>query len=56
MYVRLIDQSTQQEVVRFILEDKFTTETAIITSQLSRVDGRWNFLALGNGVDGGLQA
>lgn len=56
MYVRLIDQFTQRELVRFSLEENFTAETAIITSQLAQVDGQWCFFALGNGVDGGLQA
>ena len=55
-YVRLIDEDTCEELVRFDLTEDFSTETALVVAEIYKRDGQWKFAAIGSGYDGGLKA
>ena len=55
-YVRLIDEDTGEELVRFDLTEDFSTETALVGAEIYKRDGQWKFAAIGSGYDGGLKA
>ena len=55
-YVRLIDEDTGEELVRFDLTEDFSTETALVVAEIYKRDGQWKFGAIGSGYDGGLKA
>ena len=55
-YVRLIDEDTGEELVRFDLTEDFSTETALVVAEIYKRDGQWKFVAIGSGYDGGLKA
>jgi len=55
-YIRVVDESTGQEVVRFDLGEDFSIETAIVVGELYRHNGEWKFNAVGSGFQGGLEA
>lgn len=55
-YVRLIDEDTGEELVRFDLAEDFSTETALVVAEIYKRDGQWKFAAIGSGYDGGLKA
>lgn len=53
-YVRIVDTSNSQEVLRYDLAEDFSIETAIIVCELYRYSGEWKFNAIGSGFQGGL--
>lgn len=55
-FVRLVDEETDQEVLRFDLGEDFTMETAVVFCELYRHNGVWKFNAVGSGFNGGLAA
>lgn len=55
-YVRLIDEDTGEELVRFDLTEDFSTETALVVAEIYKRDGQWKFAAIGSGYDGDLKA
>lgn len=55
-YVRIIDEATGQELVRYDLEEDFSIETAVVVGELYRRGGEWKFNAVGSGFQGGLEA
>lgn len=55
-YIRVLDQSTNQELIRFDLGEDFSIETAIVVGELYRHNGEWKFNAVGSGFQGGLEA
>lgn len=55
-YVRLIDEDTGEELVRFDLTEDFSTETALVVAEIYKRDGQWKFAAIESGYDGGLKA
>lgn len=55
-YVRLIDEDTGEELVRFDLTEDFSTKTALVVAEIYKRDGQWKFAAVGSGYDGGLKA
>ena len=55
-YVRLIDEDTGEELVRFDLTEDFSTETALVVAEIYKRDGQWKFAAIGSGYAGGLKA
>lgn len=55
-YVRLIDEDTGEELVRFDLTEDFSTETALVVAEIYKRDGQWKFAAVGSGYDNGLKA
>ena len=55
-FVRLVDDATGQELVRYDLEEDFSIETAVVVAELYRHNGEWKFNAIGSGYQGGLAA
>jgi tellurium resistance protein TerD len=55
-YVRIVDDATGKELVRYDLEEDFSIETALVVGEIYRKDGEWRFNAIGSGYQGGLEA
>ena len=55
-YIRVVDQNSGQELVRFDLGEDYSIETAIVVGELYRHAGEWKFNAVGSGFQGGLEA
>jgi tellurium resistance protein TerD len=53
-YCRVVNQDTEQEVVRYDLSEDAASETAMIFSELYRRNGEWKFRAIGQGYATGL--
>lgn len=55
-YIRIVDEATNTELVRFDLGEDFSIETAIVVGEIYRNNGEWKFNAIGSGFQGGLYA
>ncbi|MGI8747931.1 MAG: TerD family protein [Deinococcus sp.] len=55
-FIRVVNEDTSQEVVRFDLGEDFSTETAVIFAEVYRSGPEWKFRAVGQGYAGGLKA
>ena len=55
-YIRIIDEATNTELVRFDLGEDFSIETAVVVGELYKNNGEWKFNAIGSGFQGGLAA
>ena len=55
-YIRIVDEDTNQELIRYDLGEDFSIETAIVVGELYRHNGEWKFNAIGRGFQGGLAA
>ena len=55
-FIRLLNEDTGSEIVRFDLGEDFSTETAVIFAEVYRHGGEWKFRAVGQGYAGGLKA
>ncbi|MBD2869398.1 TerD family protein [Paenibacillus arenilitoris] len=55
-FVRLVDETTGREVLRYDLGEEFSVETAIVFCELYRHGTEWKFQAVGSGFTGGLAA
>lgn len=55
-YIRIVDEDTQQELLRYDLGEDFSIETAMIVAELYKHNGEWKFNAIGSGFQGGLAA
>lgn len=55
-YIRIVDNVTGKELVRFDLGEDFSTETAVIVAELKKERGSWKMEAVGSGFEGGLSA
>ncbi|KAF0815794.1 MULTISPECIES: TerD family protein [unclassified Cytobacillus] len=55
-FVRLVDESNDQELLRFDLGEDFSIETAVVFCELYRHGNDWKFNAIGSGFSGGLAA
>lgn len=55
-YVRVIDEETGEELLRYDLSEDFSTETAIVVAEIYKKSGEWKFKAVGSGYNGGLAA
>lgn len=55
-YVRVLNDATQEEIVRYDLSEDFSIETALIFGEVYRHSGEWKFRAVGQGFQGGLAA
>lgn len=55
-FVRLVDESTNVELLRFDLGEDFSVETAVVVCELYRHVNDWKFNAIGSGFSGGLAA
>ena len=53
-FIRVLDEASGKELVRYDLSEDFSTETALIFGELYRHQGEWKFRAVGQGYRGGL--
>ena len=55
-YVRIMDESTGAELLRYDLGEDFSIETAAVFGELYKNGAEWKFNAIGSGYQGGLAA
>ena len=55
-FIRIVDDVTNRELLRYDLGEDFSIETAIVVGELYRYNGEWKFNAVGSGFQGGLAA
>ena len=55
-YVRLVDDSTGNEILKYNLGEDFSIETAIVVCEIYKHNNEWKFNAIGSGFQGGLAA
>ena len=55
-FIRIVDEVSEKEILRYDLGENFSTETAIVVAELYRNKGEWKFNAVGAGFNGGLAA
>jgi len=55
-YVRLLDEVTGAELLRYDLAEDFSIETAIVVCEVYKYNDNWKFSAVGSGYEGGLAA
>lgn len=55
-FIRIVDELTGSEILRFDLGEDFSIETAVVVGELYRHSGQWKFNAIGSGFSGGLGA
>jgi tellurium resistance protein TerD len=55
-FVRLVNEQTNEEILRYDLGEDFSLETAVVVCELYRHNGEWKFQAIGSGFQGGLSA
>ena len=55
-FIRIVNEQTNNEIVRFDLQEEASTETAMIFGELYRHNNEWKFRAVGQGFAGGLKA
>lgn len=54
-YIRICDGETEEEILKYELDEDFSVETACEFGRLYKKDGGWRFEALGVGAKGGLE-
>lgn len=54
-YIRIVNESNGEEILRYDLKDKFTNEDAVEFGRLYRVGNTWEFEAMGRAHTGSLQ-
>ena len=55
-FIRIVNEDTGSEVVRFDLAEDYSVETAMVFGEVYRHNGEWKFRAVGQGYSGGLAA
>ncbi|HWK23077.1 MAG TPA: TerD family protein [Ureibacillus sp.] len=55
-FVRLVNEETGAEVLRYDLGEDFSIETAVVFCEIYQHGNDWKFNAVGSGYQGGLQA
>lgn len=55
-FIRIVDEATSREIVRYDLSEDASTETAMIFGEIYRHGSEWKFRAVGQGFNGGLYA
>lgn len=55
-FIRIVDEVTGTELIRYDLGEDFSIETAIVVGELYRYKDAWKFNAIGSGFQGGLAA
>ncbi|MCA0758189.1 TerD family protein [Paenibacillus sp. N4] len=53
-YVRVMNEATGAELIRYDLGEDFSVETAVVVGELYRHNGEWKFSAVGSGYQVGL--
>lgn len=54
-YIRVVDETTGSELLRYDLGEDFSFEESIIVGEIYRYKGEWKFNAVGSGYKGGLK-
>lgn len=54
-FVRIVNEETNEELIRYDLGEDFSVETAIVVAELYRNAGEWKFSAVGSGYQNGLE-
>jgi len=54
-FIRIFDGVTNQEILKYELEEDFSIETAVEFGRIYKREGKWKFEAVGVGMKGGLQ-
>ena len=54
-FIRIVDSSTNSDIVKYELDEDFSIETAVEFGQIHKRNNEWKFEAVGNGMKGGLQ-
>lgn len=55
-FIRVVNDQTGTEIVRYDLAEDYSTETAMVFGELYRNNNEWKFRAVGQGYAGGLKA
>lgn len=55
-FVRIYDEKTGNELMRYDLGEDFSIETAVVFGELYKSGSEWKFNAIGSGYQGGLAA
>jgi len=55
-FIRIVNEESGTEIVRYDLAEDYSTETAMVFGELYRHNGEWKFRAVGQGYAGGLKA
>ncbi|MBQ1388095.1 MAG: TerD family protein [Clostridia bacterium] len=55
-YIRIYDEITGNEILRYDLGEDFSIETAVVFGEVYKHNGEWKFNAIGSGYQGGLKA
>jgi tellurium resistance protein TerD len=55
-FIRIVNEDTNGEIVRYDLSEDYSTETAMIFGEIYRHSGEWKFKAVGQGYAGGLKS
>lgn len=54
-FVRIVDSNSNQEILKYELDEDFSIETAVEFGRLYKRNNEWKFEAVGMGMKGGLQ-
>ncbi|WP_126147696.1 TerD family protein [Synechococcus elongatus] len=54
-FIRVVNEETKTEIVRYDLSEDYSTETAMIFGEVYHYGGEWKFKAVGQGHSGGLE-
>ncbi|MBQ1801961.1 TerD family protein [Lachnobacterium bovis] len=55
-YIRVYNEETNEELVRYDLDEDFSIETAVIFAEVYKRGNEWKVNAMGSGYQGGLAA
>ncbi len=55
-YIRIVNEETNEEILRFDLGEDFSVETAVVFGEVYKNGTEWKFNAIGKGYQGGLAA
>ena len=55
-FIRIVDEATNTEIIRYDLGEDFSIETAVVVGELYRHNGEGKCNAIGSGFQGGLAA
>lgn len=55
-FIRIYNEATGEELLRYDLGEDFSIETAAVFGELYKHNGEWKFNAIGSGYQGGLAA
>ena len=55
-FIRIVDETTNTELIRYDLGEDFSIETAAVFGELYKNGDEWKFNAIGSGYQGGLAA